>query len=103
MEKVVNKWNCFRFRLKNNDFDADIYLRCREFGNKIRHDIIEIRKNMIGVKKNPNCHRALELIVKLIMTNSWWRHLSDNDHKEYKRQLKRFYDRFGDDDSKHLN
>ena len=69
----------------------------RDFGDTIREDIRDFKQDMIGLRENPNYHKALERIVNLIMTNSWWRPLRRDDYNEYERQFNRYYSKFGDE------
>lgn len=69
----------------------------REFGDDIRKDIRDFRENMIGLRKNPNYYKALERILDLIVTNSWWRPLPRDVRREYERQISAYHGKFGDD------
>jgi len=68
-----------------------------DFGDKIREDIRDFRENIIGLRENPNYHKALNRIVELLMTNSWWRPLSRDVHKLYGRQFGLYHHKFGDE------
>ena len=74
----------------------------REFGKTIIEDIRDFKENIIGLRKNPNYHKALERIVNLIMTNSWWRPLRPDDYNEYERQFNRYYSKFGGEGFKEI-
>lgn len=69
----------------------------REFGDRITEDIRDFRENIVGLRENPNYHKALKGIVELIMTNSWWRPLSREAHKKYERQFGLYHRKFGDE------
>jgi len=71
-----------------------------KFGEHIRKDIRGFRENIVGLKENPNYSKALELILEIVMTNSWWRSLPETVHKEYEKQFSLFHERFGDEDFK---
>jgi len=67
----------------------------REFGDRMRRDVREFRENMNGLKENHNYYKALSRIVELVITNSWWRPLRNEE--EYKRRFRLYHERFGDD------
>lgn len=69
----------------------------REFGDKIKEDIRDFRENIVGLRENPNHHKALKRIIELIMTNSWWRPLPRDVHKKYERQFGLYHRKFGDE------
>lgn len=68
-----------------------------KFGKVIREDIRDFRENIIGLRENSNYYKALERVIELLMTNSWWRPLPTGARNEYKKQVDRYHDRFGDE------